>query len=148
LSQLGSVHINNVHILANLEPFRYGSPDFIQKTVKAMHAVHGAKGLHLYPQASYWIGHIQQIKLLHGCCKLIEIGCGTRPGAVCMECNRSRAEEIVYQSKLLGNFYGCTEEHGKYILEAYEQAGEIAPKLIRRFGITMETGKHSTWECS
>ncbi len=52
LSSLNSVHISNVHILANLEPFRYGSPDFIQKTVKAMHSVHGANALHLYPQAS------------------------------------------------------------------------------------------------
>ena len=33
LSSLGSVHVSNVHILANLEPFRYGSPDFIQKSV-------------------------------------------------------------------------------------------------------------------
>ena len=41
LSALKSIHIENVHILANLEPFRYGSPDFIQKTVKAMHSVHG-----------------------------------------------------------------------------------------------------------
>ncbi len=31
LSAIGTVHIQNVHILANLEPFRYGSPDFIQK---------------------------------------------------------------------------------------------------------------------
>ncbi len=54
LSKLGSVHIDNVHILANLEPFRYGSPEFIRKTVIAMHEAHGSNGLHLYPQASYW----------------------------------------------------------------------------------------------
>ena len=29
LSSLGSIHISNVHILANLEPFRWGSPDFV-----------------------------------------------------------------------------------------------------------------------
>ena len=33
LSKLGSVQIENIHILANLEPFRYGSPDFIQQCV-------------------------------------------------------------------------------------------------------------------
>ena len=54
LSSLGSIHISNVHILANLEPFRWGSPDFVQKAVQAMHNVHGANALHLYPQASYW----------------------------------------------------------------------------------------------
>jgi len=54
LSQLGSVHISNVHIMANLEPFRYGSPEFIRKSVIAMHDIQGANGLHLYPQTSYW----------------------------------------------------------------------------------------------
>jgi hypothetical protein len=54
LSQIGTVHIENVHLLSNLEPFRYSSPDFIQKCVQAMHNVYGANGLHLYPQASYW----------------------------------------------------------------------------------------------
>src|SRR5690606_14361328 len=54
LSRSGNVHIENVHILANLEPFRYGSPDFIQKSVQAMHSIYEANGLHLYPQASYW----------------------------------------------------------------------------------------------
>ena len=54
MSELGSVHIDNVHILANLEPFRYGAASFIQKSVQAMHKTHGANGLHLYPEASYW----------------------------------------------------------------------------------------------
>ena len=45
LAALGSVQIPNVHILANLEPFRYGSPDFIQKCVKAMQQVQGRKGI-------------------------------------------------------------------------------------------------------
>ncbi|HWJ30406.1 MAG TPA: hypothetical protein VNS32_27985, partial [Flavisolibacter sp.] len=54
LSQIGTVQIENVHIMANLEPFRYGSDDFIQKCVQAMHNVYGANGLHVYPQASYW----------------------------------------------------------------------------------------------
>src|SRR5690606_8467750 len=30
LGSIGTVHIQNVHILANLEPFRYAAPDFIQ----------------------------------------------------------------------------------------------------------------------
>ena len=41
-----------------------------------------------------------------------------------------------YPKKCSGNF-DCGE-YGKDVLEAYEQAGEIAPKLLRRFGITNE----------
>ena len=54
LAAAAPVHIDNVHILANLEPWRWSSPAFIQKTVQAMHRAHHSKGLHLYPQASYW----------------------------------------------------------------------------------------------
>jgi len=54
LADAAPVHIDNVHILANLEPWRWSSPAFIQKTIQAMHRVHHSKGLHLYPQASYW----------------------------------------------------------------------------------------------
>ncbi|MBN2182395.1 MAG: hypothetical protein JW715_10815, partial [Sedimentisphaerales bacterium] len=53
LSRLGSQHIANVHILANLEPFRYGAQRFIQKCVQAMLTRLGAQGLHLYP-LFYW----------------------------------------------------------------------------------------------
>jgi len=49
MSKLGSTHLINVHILANLEPFRYGAQRFIQKCVQAGRDRLGAKGVHLYP---------------------------------------------------------------------------------------------------
>lgn len=136
LSSLGSVHVSNVHILANLEPFRYGSPDFIQKTVHAMHDVHGANALHLYPQASYWDWPYtadktdQRLKQIDR--DWIWYKAWSR---YAWNVNRDRDEEIDYWSKQLGDMYGCGAE-GKNILEAYEQTGEIAPKLLRKFGIT------------
>ncbi len=53
LSRLDSTHIANVHILANLEPFRYGTPRFIQKSVLAARDRLGARGLNVFPLA-YW----------------------------------------------------------------------------------------------
>ncbi|NMB50611.1 MAG: hypothetical protein GX997_09240 [Bacteroidales bacterium] len=138
LSSLGSVHIDNVHILANLEPFRYGSPDFIQKSVQAMHRVHGANGLHLYPQASYWDWPYTADKLPEGE-RLLQINRDwiwyKSWGRYAWKADRPRHEEEVYWSDQLGNFYGCGKA-GRDILEAYEQAGEISPKLTRRFAIT------------
>lgn len=136
LSQLGSTHIDNVHILANLEPFRYGSADFIQKSVKAMHKVHGANGLHLYPETSYWDWPYTADKTP---ARLLQIGRDwiwyKAWARYAWNCNRDRDSEIAYWSDQLGNMYGCGEQ-GRNILEAYEQTGEIAPKLLRRFGIT------------
>jgi len=53
LSRLGSTHVVNVHLLSNLEPFRYGATEFIRKSVLACRDRLGAQGLHLYPLA-YW----------------------------------------------------------------------------------------------
>lgn len=52
MSKLGP-HIVNVHLLSNLEPFRYGDTGFIKKCVQASRDRLGASGIHLYP-LSYW----------------------------------------------------------------------------------------------
>lgn len=137
LAETGTVEIENVHILANLEPFRYGSADFIQKCVQGMHRFDESNGLHLYPQASYWDWPYTADK--------------TQPRELEMErdwiwykewaryawnCHRDRDAEVKYWSEELANKYGCTPQQGEYILDAYEQAGEISPKILRRFGIT------------
>ncbi|HOF92825.1 MAG TPA: hypothetical protein PLZ89_01445 [Bacteroidales bacterium] len=138
LSALGSVHISNVHILANLEPFRYGSPDFIQKSIQAMHNIHGANGLHLYPQASYWDWPYAADKIEDGS-RLLEMDRDwiwyQSWARYAWSADRDRKEEIDYWSGLLSELYNCGKQ-GKYILEAYEQSGEISPKLLRKFGIT------------
>lgn len=136
LSSLGSVHISNVHILANLEPFRWGSPDFIQKVVHAMHNVHGANAVHIYPQASYWDWPYTADKTDPRLKEIERDWIWYQAWArYAWNGNRDRKDEINYWTKQIGNMYDCGEA-GKDILEAYEQSGEIAPKLLRKFGIT------------
>ncbi len=139
LSSAGSIHISNVHILANLEPFRFGSPDFIQKSVKAMHNEHGANALHLYPQSSYWDWPYSADKTQDGE-RLLEMERDwiwyKAWSRYAWEKDRDRKEEIEFWSNLLAEKFGASEEGGKYILKAYEETGEIAPKTLRRFGIT------------
>lgn len=137
LSALGSVHISNVHILANLEPFRYGSPDFIQKSVQAMHNVHGANALHLYPQSSYWdwpyTADKTDKRLLEMDRDWIWYKAWSR---YAWDSKRDRSQEVSYWGKQLADKYGTDLDGGITILKAYEEAGEIAPKTLRRFGIT------------
>ena len=139
LSSLGSIHISNVHILANLEPWRWGSPDFVQKAVQAMHNVHGANALHLYPQASYWDWPYTADKLPNGeRQKQIDrdwIWFQTW-GRYAWNSQRNRADEASYWDGQLAEFYGTTPENAAHIRNAYDESGEIAPKLLRRFGIT------------
>jgi hypothetical protein len=137
LSGMNSVHIENVHILANLEPFRYGSADFIQKSVQAMHSIYGANGLHLYPQASYWDWPYTADKAPE---RLLQIDRDwmwyKAWSRYAWKADRPRPAEVNYWGQELGELFGTTAEAGKQVLEAYEQAGEIEPKLLRRYGIT------------
>lgn len=136
LSRLGSVHMSNVHILANLEPFRYGSPDFIQKSTQAMHDIQGANGLHLYPQASYWDWPYTADRAEPRLKQIDRDWIWYKAwGRYAWDSRRDRGEEVDYWSAQLGGYYDCGKS-GKDILEAYEQMGEIAPKLLRRFGIS------------
>lgn len=138
LSRIGTVQIENVHILANLEPFRYGATDFIQRSVQGMHTIMEGNGLHLYPQASYWdwpytADSVKGEKLLQIERDWIWYKAWSR---YAWKSDRKKENEIDYWALQLSNRYGCSLNEGKNILRAYEESGLIAPKLLRRFGIT------------
>ena len=137
LAAAAPVHIDNVHILANLEPWRWSSPAFIQKTVQAMHRVHHSRGLHLYPQASYWDWPYTADKLPDGQ-RLLQLDRDwmwyQAWGRYAW--NENRGTDKTYWKKELADYYGIDTIAAGHLLNAYDEAGEIAPKLLRRFGIT------------
>jgi hypothetical protein len=136
LSELGSTHVENVHILANLEPFRWSSPDFIQKTVAAMHSVHGANALHLYPQASYWDWPYTADKVDGRLLEMDRDRLWYEAWArYAWKQGRDRASEIDYWSKELEKTFGCPGQ-GSFLLKGYEEMAEISPKLTRKLAIT------------
>lgn len=137
LAAAAPVHIDNVHILANLEPWRWSSPAFIQKTVQAMHNVHHSKGLHLYPQASYWDWPYAADKLPNGE-RLKQVDRDWMWFKVWgrYSWNSNRGDDNEYWQNVLANHFGITTDAAALLLKAYDESGEIAPKLLRRFGIT------------
>ncbi len=152
LAALGSTHISNIHILANLEPFRWSSPLFVQKAVTAMHDTHHANALHLYPQASYWDWPYTADKLANGQREMQldrDWMWYKTWGRYAWNCRRDFAEEGMYWDKVLADYYvpaaanadsksNATQDLSvaDSIRKAYDESGEIAPKLLRRFGIT------------
>ncbi len=137
LAASAPVHIDNVHILANLEPWRWSSPAFIEKTVQAMHRVHHAKGLHLYPQASYWDWPYTADKLANGE-RLMQLDRDWMWYKAWgrYSWNDQRGNDTSYWKQQLSACYGIDTIAAGHLLNAYDEAGEIAPKLLRRFGIT------------
>ena len=137
LAAAAPVHIDNVHILANLEPWRWSSPAFIQKTVQAMHRVHQSKGLHLYPQASYWDWPYTADKLPNGeRLKQLDRDWMWYQAWGRYSWNDQRGADKTYWKQTLADYYGIDTIAAGHVLNAYDEAGEIAPKLLRRFGIT------------
>ena len=136
LSSHGQPHIMNIHVLANLEPFRYGAPGFIQKCMQAGMERLGGSGLHLYP-LFYWDWPYSADKAAPRL-KAVErdwmwyhtwFRYAWNP-------NRDEKEERQYWISVYCRHFGCAYEGGEKILDALESMGECAPRILRRVGIT------------
>lgn len=152
MSQLGP-HIVNIHILANLEPFRYGDVNFIKKCVQAARDQLGACGIHLYP-LSYWnwpyspdvtrggdnttpsdsdsVSGASQPQLLQWQRDWIWFTAWAR---YAWNPDIPDCQDHEFWISRLAQMYGNTNAAAK-ILDAYDAAGECAPRILRRFGIT------------
>ncbi len=141
MAKLGP-HLVNVHILSNLEPFRYGAQRFIKKSMQASRDRLGASGLHLYPLA-YWnwpySPDIANPPLKQWERDWIWFEAWAR---YAWNPDVPEAEDRAYWVHRLADFYGCDTNAAGKILDAYNDVGEVAPMLIRRFGIT--EGNHQT----
>jgi len=130
-----SPHLVNIHILSDLEPFRYGDQEFIRKCVQASRDQLGATGIHLYP-LSYWnwpySPDIADPPLLQWDRDWIWYEAWAR---YAWYPDIPAKEDHAYWIGRLAELYGNTNAAEK-ILDAYNAAGEVAPRLIRRFGIT------------
>jgi hypothetical protein len=135
MAKLGP-HLANVHILSNLEPFRYGAQRFIKQSVLASRDRLGASGIHLYPLA-YWnwpySPDIASPPLKQWERDWIWFEAWAR---YAWNPDVPETEDRAYWIGRLADFYGSGTNAARNILDAYNDAGEVAPMLIRRFGIT------------
>src|ERR1700722_17563382 len=134
MSQLGSTHITNIHILANLEPFRYGDQQFIKKCMIAARDRLGARGLHLYP-LSYW-NWPDSPDIANPPLKQIDRDWiwFVAWARYAWNPDIDDATDHAYWIDQITERYGPTAAEN--ILAAYNDSGECAPRLLRRFGIT------------
>lgn len=133
LSSITSQHITNIHIMANLEPFRYGATRFIQKCVKAAQTIHHANGLHLYPLAYWaWPDSPDKAEIKQYERDWIWFEAWAR---YAWNPDRQVQDENEYWISRLTEVYG-SRKAATHILEAYNHSGLCAPMILRRFGIT------------
>jgi hypothetical protein len=133
LSSITSQHITNIHIMANLEPFRYGATRFIQNCTKAAQTIHHANGLHLYPLAYWaWPNSPDKTQIRQYERDWIWFEAWAR---YAWNPDRKVQDEDEYWISRLAEFYG-SRQAAMHILEAYNHSGLCAPLILRRFGIT------------
>jgi hypothetical protein len=129
-----NITVANVHLLSNLEPFRWGDPDFIRQTVISFQKI-GIGGVHVYP-LRYWQWPISADK--------------TNPplqqtdrdwiwfdawGRYAWNPNRNPQKEHDYWVAQFADRFG-TQTAGEDLLRAYTLAGPAQPTLLPRIGIT------------
>lgn len=135
MSRLGSAHVVNVHLLSNLEPFRYGAQDFIRRSVLACRDRLGAQGLHLYPLA-YWDWPNSPDKVNPYLKQYQRDWIWFEAWARYLwEADRDLDQDHQYWVGRLTKMYGNAQA-AEQILKAYNESGYCAPMLLRRLGIT------------
>lgn len=129
-----TTHIMNVHILANLEPFRWGAPSFVQKCMLAGENRFGTNGLHLYPMF-YWDWPYSPDKAEPRLRQLDRDWLWYQTWfRYAWNPRRDPALEKLYWSGVMAEHFG--EKAGEIMLDVYESFGECAPRVLRRVGIT------------
>lgn len=136
LSGIGTTHIMNVHILANLEPFQFNAPTYIQKCVQAGMNRFGVNGLHLYP-LFYWDWPYSpdkanpRVEQLNRDWMWFEAWF-----RYAWNPDRTPKTEYSYWTQRIAEHYGCSTQGAKYLLDSMETAAYCLPKILGRVGIT------------
>jgi hypothetical protein len=134
LAASSNMTIANVHLLSNLEPFRWGDPDFIRQTEANFQRI-GIEGLHLYP-LRYWdwpyAGDKTEPPLGQTDRDWIWFAAW---GRYAWNPNRDPQKEHAYWAAQFAERYGSAEA-GEKLLAAYTLAGPCQPSLLPRIGIT------------
>ncbi|WP_148410351.1 hypothetical protein [Murimonas intestini] len=136
LSEIKTTHIMNVHILADLEPFRFNAPLYIQKCTQAGRSRLGANGLHLYP-LFYWDWPYSPDKTSE---RLRQMDRDYFWFAAWFRYawnpDRDERAEKEYWIHCYTQYYDISRETAEKLFEAQEDAAQCAPRILGRVGIT------------
>lgn len=136
IAPLGKKHIINVHILADLEPYRYLSPLYIRQCVQAsIHRLSGG-GLHLYP-LFYWDWPYSPDKAEPRLRQLARDRLWFKAWfRYVWNPDRPEDAERLYWVKQVQSQYVLDEKAAQRLLAAGEDAALCETKFLSRFGIT------------
>ena len=134
LVPISQVQIANIHLLSNLEPFRWGSPEYIQRTVQSFERI-GISGLHLYP-LRFWEWPVTADRVTPMLQQTDRDWVWFEAwGRYAWNPGRNPKSERAYWIGRFAAHYG-TQEAAAHLLDAYQLSAHAAPRLLPRIGIT------------
>ncbi len=136
LASHGQTHIMNVHVVADLEPFRYGATEFIQKCMQAGRSRLGCNGLHLYP-LFFWDWPYspdrEEKRLLQAERDWLWYQAWFR---YAWNPDRDPETERLYWREVFMEHFSTDMDSADRIYRAVNALGQCAPRILRRVGIT------------
>ena len=139
LARLSGQHIINVHLCANLEPFAWGSPRFIRRTVMNM-LKYEASGIHIYP-LRYWDWPNSAHKAPLGDQLKEHSIWWSAWGRYSWNPYRDEKDEDIYWKNELKREYGLNNAQAEALLYALQETGPVLPQIAGQFIITSGNGQ-------
>jgi len=129
-AQLNGNYVVNIHCVANLEPFRWNPPSYIQKCLASSAEV-GANGLHLYPRKAWRWPYVSDIdnKQLQWERDALWFKMW---GRYAWKTNRESESEELYWKDQLATQFG-SEKASEHMLKSFEAGADLLPALQRLF---------------
>ncbi len=136
LSSYGQTHIMNVHVLANLEPFRFAANTFIQKCIQAGTCHYGNSGIHLYP-LFFWDWPYSADKATPRLLQRERDWMWYKAWfRYAWNPNLDMESEACYWIYVLKEHFQCDVDTAEHIYKGLNKIGECTPRILRRIGIT------------
>lgn len=139
LARLSGAHIINVHLCSNLEPFSWGSPRFIRRTVRQMLKAE-AGGVHVYP-LRYWdwpnSSHVDPL----GDQLDEHFIWWSAWGRYAWNPDRDEAEEDRYWTAKLAGHHGLSTKQAGALLDALQETGPVLPQIAGQYIVTSGNGQ-------
>lgn len=132
--KISPAHLINVHLSSNLEPFSWGSPQFIRDAAEQM-ARQGASGVHVFP-LRFWDWPNSSHVTPSGDQLFEHFVWWNAWGRYSWNPYRKNEEEEIYWQKALGKQYQIPKDAEKPFLEALQTTGTVIPEITSQFVIS------------
>ena len=139
LARLSGAHIVNVHLNANLEPFSWGSPRFIRRTVLNLLKAE-ACGIHIFP-LRYWDWPESARTKPLGDQLHEHVVWWSAWSRYAWNPDREESAEDAYWGDELAAVYALTPEQGRALLDALQEAGPVLGQIAGQFIVTSGNGQ-------